>query len=157
MSLDPNSPESFTVQGPPAGSAVRANVQSDINAIFLALGAVALLIGGLGIANVTLLSVLERVGEIGLRRALGATRREIGAQFVVESVIAGLLGGLIGAALGVAVVVLVSAVQSWSPILDTAVVALSAFAGGLVGLVAGIYPALKASGIEPIAALRGGI
>lgn len=157
LALDPNAPESFTVQVPPAGSTVRANVQSDINAIFLALGAVALLIGGLGIANVTLLSVLERVGEIGLRRALGATRREIGAQFVVESVIVGLLGGLIGAALGVAVVVLVSAVQSWSPILDTAVVALSALAGGLIGLAAGIYPALKAAAIEPIAALRGGI
>ena len=132
VSLDPNAPESFTVQVPPAGSAVRANVQSDINAIFLALGAVALLIGGLGIANVTMLSVRERVGEIGLRRALGATRREVGAQLVVESVIVGLLGGLIGAAL-------------------------SALAGGLIGLAAGSYPALKVAAIEPITALRGGI
>ena len=93
-------------------------MQADVNTIFLALGGVALLIGGVGIANVTLLSVLERVGEIGLRRALGATRRDIGAQFMVESVVVGLLGGMLGAALGVAVVVGVSAAQEWTPILD---------------------------------------
>ncbi|WP_258726215.1 ABC transporter permease [Cellulomonas sp. NS3] len=157
VALDPNAPDGFKVQVPPAGSTVRESVQADVNAIFLALGAVALLIGGLGIANVTLLSVMERVGEIGLRRALGATRRDIGAQFVVESVVVGLLGGLIGAAVGVAAVVVVSAVQSWTPILDTVVVLLSALAGGVIGLLAGIYPALKAAAIEPIAALRGGI
>lgn len=157
VALDPNAPDGFRVQVPPTGSAVRESVQADVNAIFLALGAVALLIGGLGIANVTLLSVLERVGEIGLRRALGATRRDIGAQFVVESVVVGLLGGLIGAAVGVAAVVVVSAVQAWTPILDTVVVLLSALAGGVIGLLAGIYPALKAAAIEPIAALRGGI
>jgi putative ABC transport system permease protein len=156
IALDPNAPEGFKVQVPPTGSKLRESVQANVNAIFLALGAVALLIGGLGIANVTLLSVMERVGEIGLRRALGASRRDIGAQFVVESVVVGLLGGLIGAALGVAAVVVVSAVQSWTPILDTVVVLLSAL-GGVIGLVAGIYPALKAAAIEPIAALRGGI
>ncbi|HEY0215727.1 MAG TPA: ABC transporter permease [Cellulomonas sp.] len=157
VALSPNSPETVRVQVPPAGSAVRESVQADINTIFLALGAVALLIGGLGIANVTLLSVMERVGEIGLRRALGARRRDIGGQFVLESVVVGLLGGLIGAALGVAVVVAVSAAQSWTPILDMVVVVASALGGGVIGLVAGIYPALKAASIEPIAALRGGI
>ena len=91
--LSPNAPETIDVQTPPATSAVRQSVQADVNTIFLALGGVALLIGGVGIANVTLLSVLERVGEIGLRRALGATRRDIGAQFMVESVVVGLLGG----------------------------------------------------------------
>ena len=157
IALNPNAPGTVTVQVPPPPSKVRENVQSDINTIFLALGAVALLIGGLGIANVTLLSVMERVGEIGLRRALGATRTQIGAQFVVESVVVGLLGGVIGAALGVAAVVIVSAAQSWTPILDTVVVLLAALAGGLIGLIAGIYPALKAAAIEPITALRSGI
>ena len=157
VALDPNAPEEFEVDVPPAGSKVREGVQADVNAIFLALGGVALLIGGLGIANVTLLSVMERVGEIGLRRALGATKRDIGAQFVLESVVVGLLGGLIGAALGVAVVVLVSVLQDWTPIVDLGVVLLSALGGGAIGLVAGIYPAMKAASIEPITALRGGV
>lgn len=156
IALDPNNPENITVQVPPPPSAVKANVQADVNAIFLALGAVALLVGGLGIANVTLLSVRERIGEIGLRRALGATKATIGTQFLVESVVIGLLGGLIGAAIGVFVVVAVSLAKEWTPILDTWIVIAAALLGGVIGLGAGTYPALKAAGIEPITALRGG-
>lgn len=155
--LSPDTPEAVEVQMPAGRSSVRQNVQADINAIFLALGGVALLIGGVGIANVTLLSVLERVGEIGLRRALGATRRQIAAQFMVESVVVGMLGGLVGAALGVAVVTIVSAVSEWTPILDLRMVAVAALSGGLIGLLAGLYPSLKAASIEPISALRGGV
>ncbi|QGQ18771.1 FtsX-like permease family protein [Cellulomonas sp. JZ18] len=157
VALDPNEPDAFTVGVPPSTSRVRESVQADVSTIFLALGGVALLVGGVGIANVTLLSVLERVGEIGLRRALGATRRQIAAQFVVESVVIGLLGGLVGAALGVAVVVVVSAAQTWTPVLDLAMVGLAVLAGGAIGLLAGLYPALKAASVEPIAALRGGV
>jgi putative ABC transport system permease protein len=124
--------------------------------VFLILGAIALLAGGLGIANVTLLSVMERVGEIGLRRALGATRRNIAQQFMVESVVIGLLGGLIGAALGIVAVVVVSITQEWTPILDPVVAIGSALLGAVVGLLAGLYPAMRASAIEPITALRGG-
>ncbi|RYV53050.1 ABC transporter permease [Pengzhenrongella frigida] len=156
LALDPNSPENIEVQVPPDASAVRTSVQADINAIFLALGAVALLVGGLGIANVTLLSVRERTGEIGLRRALGASKADIGRQFLVESVVIGLLGGLIGSATGVAAVILVSLAQGWTPILDTVVVLGAALLGGVIGLGAGTYPALKAAGVEPITALRGG-
>ncbi|MCU1432096.1 MAG: ABC-type antimicrobial peptide transport system, permease component, partial [Actinotalea sp.] len=156
IALDPNSPENISVQVPPPASAVRQNVQADINAIFLALGAVALLVGGLGIANVTLLSVRERIGEIGLRRALGASKANIGNQFLVESVVIGLLGGLIGAAIGVGVVVAVSISKEWTPILDAGIVIGAALLGGVIGLGAGTYPALKAAGIEPITALRGG-
>ncbi len=157
VALDPNAPDSLTVQVPLPASRVQQSVQADVSTIFLALGGVALLVGGVGIANVTLLSVLERVGEIGLRRALGATRRQIAGQFVVESVVIGLLGGLLGAALGVAVVVVVSAAQTWTPVLDLRVVGLSVLAGGAIGLLAGLYPALKAATVEPIAALRGGV
>ncbi|HQY34246.1 ABC transporter permease [Actinotalea sp.] len=156
LALDPTTPEAITVEVPPPPSALRQSVQADINAIFLALGAVALLVGGLGIANVTLLSVRERVGEIGLRRALGAKRSDIGNQFLVESGVIGLLGGLIGAALGVFVVVAVSLAKEWTPLLDTWVVLAAALLGGVIGLAAGTYPALKAAGIEPITALRGG-
>lgn len=155
--LAPDAPESIEVKVPAGRSSVSQNVQADVNAIFLALGGVALLIGGVGIANVTLLSVLERVGEIGLRRALGATRRQIAAQFMVESVVVGLLGGLVGAALGVAVVAIVSAASDWTPILDLRLVGVAALSGGLIGLLAGLYPSLKAASIEPISALRGGV
>ena len=156
IALDPDNPESFKVAAPPTASDLRQGVQADINAIFLALGGVALLVGGLGIANVTLLSVMERRGEIGLRRALGATRRNIAGQFVVESVVIGLLGGLIGAAIGVFVVVGTSAFKDWTAILDVRMALGAALMGGVIGLVAGLYPAMKAAAIEPISALRGG-
>lgn len=157
IALDPNTPENFEVKAPAQASELRQAVQADINAIFLALGGVALLVGGLGIANVTLLSVMERRGEIGLRRALGASKKNIAGQFVVESVVIGMLGGLIGAAIGVFVVVGVSILKDWTAILDVRMALGAAAMGGVIGLVAGLYPAMKASAIEPITALRGGI
>lgn len=155
VALDPNAPETFDVTAPRTGSQLQDDIQADVNIVFLILGAIALLAGGLGIANVTLLSVMERVSEIGLRRALGATRKNIAQQFIVESVVIGLLGGLIGSALGVAAVVAVSLIQGWTPILDPLLAIGAALLGALVGLAAGAYPALRASNIEPIVALRG--
>lgn len=155
IALDPNAPENFSVQAPSSGSDLQQNVQADVNIVFLILGAIALLAGGVGIANVTLLSVMERVGEIGLRRSLGASRRNIALQFVVESVVIGLLGGLIGSGVGVFAVVIVSAVQQWTPVLDIWLVVGATLLGAVVGLLAGAYPARRASAIEPIAALRG--
>lgn len=157
IALDPNAPEEFEVQAPRRGSDLQESVQADVNVVFLVLGVIALLAGGLGIANVTLLSVAERTGEIGLRRALGARRRDIAAQFMVESVLIGLLGGVMGASLGVFAVVGVALVQQWTPIIDLWLVAGAAALGGVVGLAAGAYPARRASAVEPIAALRAGV
>jgi len=156
IALDPSAPENFTVQAPSAASSLQDDIQADVNIVFLTLGLLALLAGGLGIANVTLLSVMERVGEIGLRRALGATKRNIARQFIVESAVIGLLGGLIGSALGVFAIVTVSLLQGWTPILDPLVAIGAALLGTVVGLAAGAYPAVRASNIEPITALRGG-
>jgi putative ABC transport system permease protein len=155
VAIDPNNPSTLKVDAPPAQGGVRKGVQSDLNALFLLLGAVALLVGGLGIANVTLLSVLERVSEIGLRRALGAARRHVAVQFLVESVLVGFLGGLLGTAVGVLLTVGVSWSKDWTPILSSSLSFGSPFLGAFIGLVAGTYPAWKASAIQPITALRG--
>jgi putative ABC transport system permease protein len=155
VAIDPNNPSALKVDAPPVQGGVRKGVESDLNALFLLLGAVALLVGGLGIANVTLLSVLERVSEIGLRRALGAARRHVAGQFLVESVIVGFLGGLLGTAVGVLLTIGVSWFRDWTPILSTSLALGSPLLGALIGLLAGTYPAWKASAIEPITALRG--
>ncbi|HEX5859082.1 MAG TPA: ABC transporter permease [Microbacterium sp.] len=155
IALEPNAPENFDVVAPSSRSDLSADVQADVNVVFLVLGAIALLAGGLGIANVTSLSVMERVGEIGLRRALGARRRQIAAQFMLESVIIGLLGGLIGSSLGVLAVVVLSLSQQWTPVLDPLMAIGAALLGAVVGLAAGGLPARRAARIEPITALRG--
>lgn len=156
IALSPGNPEGLRAAAPQARSDLSTNVQADINIVFLVLGGIALLAGGLGIANVTLLGVMERVGEIGLRRALGATRREIGAQFMVESVVIGLLGGLIGASLGVLAVLGVALVQQWTPVVDPWLATGGAVLGAVVGWLSGWYPARRAARIEPVTALRGG-
>jgi putative ABC transport system permease protein len=156
VALAPNAPEGMEARVPPSPAHVKADVASDVNALFLLLGAVALVVGALGIANVTLLSVLERVGEIGLRRSLGATRRHVAAQFLTESVTIGFLGGMVGAATGVLLTVGVSIARDWTPVLDLHLAGGAPLLGAVIGLIAGTYPAWKASAVQPIAALRSG-
>jgi putative ABC transport system permease protein len=156
VALDPNRPERLYVQAPTDPSAVREAVTTDVNAMFLILGGVSLLVGAIGIANVTLVSVLERVGEIGLRRALGGARRHVAAQFLAESAILGVAGGVLGASAGVLVVVGVAAARTWTPVLAPWVPLAAPGLGAAVGLVAGLYPALRAAGLEPVDALRAG-
>ena len=155
VALAPNTPDQLQVAVPPSPSRVRSEVESDVNSLFLILGAVSLLVGAIGIANVTLVSVLERTGEIGLRRALGATRGHIAIQFISESVALGALAGLLGTSVGVLSIVIISATKEWSPVLEPWLPLIAPLLGAIIGLVAGAYPAWKAASTEPIAALRG--
>jgi macrolide transport system ATP-binding/permease protein len=156
LALRPDDPRALKVASPPEPKRVREAVQSDLDLLFLMLGGVALLVGAIGIANVTLVSVMERTGEIGLRRALGATRRHIAAQFLLESSVMGIVGGLLGASVGTLIVVAVSAVQQWTPVLDLLAPLGAPLLGGLTGFLAGSYPAMRAARMEPVEALRSG-
>ena len=154
--LSPRNEALLKVAAPPDPRLLKRAVEEDLNALFLLLGGVSLLVGAIGIANVTLVSVLERVGEIGLRRSLGAGRRHIAGQFLLESTAMGLAGGLIGASVGTLVIVAVSAGNTWTPVLDPWVPLGAPLLGALIGLVSGTYPALRAASLEPVEALRAG-
>ena len=156
VALSPANPRLLKVAAPPDPRALRGEVKNDLNALFLLLGGVSLLVGAIGIANVTLVSVLERIGEIGLRRALGAARRHIAGQFLLESTAMGLAGGVIGASAGTLVIVAVSAIKTWTPVLDPWVPLGAPLLGALIGLFSGTYPALRAAALEPVDALRAG-
>lgn len=152
--LRPDDPRVLKVEVPQEPRRVRDEVQSDLNVMFLLLGGLSLVVGAIGIANITLVGVMERTAEIGLRRAIGATRGHIAAQFLFESASMGVIGGVIGASLGVLIVVVVSAYQVWTPVLDPAAPVLALLVGGAIGLLSGTYPALRAARLEPVEALR---
>jgi putative ABC transport system permease protein len=151
---NPDSPDEISVSRPSAALIARAAAQSALNGLFLGLGAVALLVGGIGVANTMVISVLERRSEIGLRRSLGATRGDIRLQFLSEAILLAAIGGAVGVGAGVLATAIYAQIQGW-----TTVVPVLAWGGGLgasilIGAVAGLLPALRAARMSPTEALR---
>ncbi|MFG2432740.1 ABC transporter permease [Streptomyces sp. NPDC048590] len=154
LALDPAHPDRFKSVPPPDPKTLRTTVGADLNQLFLLLAVVCLVIGAVGIANTTLVAVLERTGEIGLRRALGARGRHITGQFLAESAALGVLGGLVGTAAGALTVVSVAVARQWTPVVHPATLVAAPLIGLMTGLLAGAYPAWRASRVEPAEALR---
>ncbi len=150
----PADPSRLVVTSPPNPQNLQGEVSSDLAGLFLILALISLLIGAVGIANTTLVAVLERTEEIGLRRAVGARPRHIAAQFLAESTALGTLGGLIGTCIGVGTVVIFAAAKDWTAVLNPAYTLPAPLMGSVVGLLAGAYPALRAARTSPLAALR---
>jgi putative ABC transport system permease protein len=128
--------------------------QGIFNIVMGAIASISLLVGGIGIMNIMLASVLERTTEIGLRRAIGARKRDIRIQFIAEALGLSLAGGIAGIALGYAISRSVAIYSGWSTIITAASIGLSFGVSSLVGLIFGIYPAVQASNLDPIECLR---
>lgn len=152
--VNPADPSEVTVSRPSDALEAQAAVDKSLTNLTLGLGAVALLVGAVGIANTMVISVLERRREIGVRRALGATRWAIGTQFLTESVLLSLIGGLTGAFLGVLGTVLYARSQDWGVVVPWAPIGLGLLAACLVGTIVGLYPAARAAAVPPTEALR---
>jgi putative ABC transport system permease protein len=150
----PADPARLVVTSPPNPQNLQSQVSGDLAGLFLVLALISLLIGAVGIANTTLVAVLERTEEIGLRRAVGARPRHIAAQFLAESTALGTLGGLIGTCIGVGTVVIFAAFKDWTAVLNPAYTLPAPLIGSVVGFLAGAYPALRAARTSPLAALR---
>jgi putative ABC transport system permease protein len=151
---NPEAPNQVDVSQPSDVLTARADAQGALNGLFLGLGAVSLLVGAVGVANIMLISVLERRSEIGLRRALGATKGHIRTQFLSEAILLALLGGAVGVTLGILATAIYAHTKHWTTVIPTL-----AWAGGLaaaiaIGAIAGLLPAIRAARLSPTDALR---
>jgi putative ABC transport system permease protein len=151
---NPQAPNEVNVSQPSAALVARAAAQGALNGLFLGLGAVSLLVGAVGVANIMVISVLERRSEIGLRRALGATKGHIRTQFLCEAVLLALLGGAVGVAGGALATAVYATTKHWAIVVPPV-----AWAGGFgaalaIGAIAGLLPALRAARLAPTEALR---
>jgi putative ABC transport system permease protein len=153
-SADPAAPQDVSITNPTDALIARADASSAFQSLFLALGGVALAVGGIGIANVMVISVLERRSEIGLRRALGARRVHIRLQFVAEAILLAVMGGGLGAVIGGFTTAIYAAARGWNTVVPLSALGGAVAAAVIVGAVAGVYPAMRAARLAPSEALR---
>ncbi|MBF4511863.1 ABC transporter permease [Plantibacter sp. VKM Ac-2885] len=153
--VNPAAPEEVEVSRPSDALAAKQAADQAFTGLLLGLGSVALLVGGIGVANTMVISVLERRREIGLRRALGATRGHIRSQFLTEALLLSALGGVAGAALGTGVTSVVAAVNDWPTAVPPEVLLAGVGATLVIGAIAGLYPAIRAARTPPTSALSG--
>jgi putative ABC transport system permease protein len=151
---NPQAPNEANVSQPSAALTARAAAQSALNGLFLGLGAISLLVGAVGVGNIMLISVLERRSEIGLRRALGATKGQIRSQFLAEAILLAVLGGGVGVSAGALATAVYATTKHWATVIPAL-----AWGGGLgaalaIGAIAGLLPALRAARMSPTEALR---
>jgi len=150
---NPENPDEVKVSRPSDALRARQATNKTFTQLLLGLGAVALLVGGIGVANTMVISVLERRAEIGLRRSLGATRGQIRVQFVAESLLLSLAGGAGGVLIGFAVTALYATTQTWPTVVPVWVLLGGVAATVVIGALAGLYPAIRAARLAPTEAL----
>jgi putative ABC transport system permease protein len=151
---NPESPNEVDVSQPSAALVAREQAQGALNGLFLGLGAVSLLVGAVGVANIMIISVLERRSEIGLRRSLGATKGHIRTQFLSEAVLLAVLGGIAGVTLGALATDVYAHVKNWAVVIPPLAWAGGVGAAFVIGAIAGLVPAVRAARLSPTEALR---